>query len=133
MKKSGIINAELSKLIAGLGHTDKFIICDGGLPLPWDMHVVDLALCGGVPTFKQVYDAVMNEVATEYYFLSEDIQEKNVPILELIKSGMPGIDFKYLKHTDFKEMSKTVKFAIRTGEFTPFANVIITAGVAFKV
>lgn len=133
MKKSGIINVELSRLIAGLGHTDKFIICDGGLPLPWDMHIVDLALCGGIPSFNQVFDAVINEVATEYYYLSEDIQAKNPEILKHIQVGMSGVAHEFIKHCDFKEMSKSVKFAIRTGEFTPFANVIITAGVSFKV
>lgn len=36
-----------------------------------------------------------------------------------------------ISHMALKEMSKNVKFAIRTGEFTPYPNIILTAGVAF--
>lgn len=34
MKKTGILNAQLSHLIATLGHTDFLTICDAGLPIP---------------------------------------------------------------------------------------------------
>ena len=55
MKKRGIINAQLAGLIAGLGHKDTFMIGDGGMPIPKGVEIVDLALCGGVPTFRQVW------------------------------------------------------------------------------
>jgi len=133
MKKSGIINAELSKFIAGTGHTDKLLICDGGLPIPKGVPCIDLALCGGIPTFRQVTEQVLNEVAVEYYYMSEDIEEKNTEILNFLKSSLPQVGYDMVKHSKFKEMTKDVKYIIRTGEFTPFANVILTAGVAFKV
>ena len=56
MKKRGIINAQLAGLIAGLGHKDAFMIGDGGMPIPKGVEIVDLALCGGVPTFRQVME-----------------------------------------------------------------------------
>ena len=133
MKKSGIINAELSKFIAGTGHTDKFLICDGGLPIPKGVPCIDLALCNGVPSFCQVAEQVLNEVVVEYYYLSEDIKEKNPKTLEFLQSSLPQIKCEMLQHNKFKEFTKDVKYIIRTGEFTPFANVILTAGVAFKV
>lgn len=37
------------------------MIGDGGMPIPKGVEIVDLALCGGVPTFKQVMDAVLDE------------------------------------------------------------------------
>ena len=61
MKKRGIINAQPAGLIAGLGHKDTFMIGDGGMPIPNGVEIVDLALCVGVPTFKQVMDAVLDE------------------------------------------------------------------------
>lgn len=133
MKKSGIINAELSKFIAGTGHTDKLLICDGGLPIPKGVPCIDLALCGGIPSFIQVAEQILNEVAVEYYYMSENIEEKNQEILHFLKASLPHIEYDMVKHTKFKEMSRDVKYIIRTGEFTPFANVILTAGVAFKV
>ncbi|MFR1802173.1 MAG: RbsD/FucU domain-containing protein, partial [Faecalispora jeddahensis] len=61
MKKTGILNAQLAGYIAGLGHKERFLIGDAGMPVPKGIPVVDLVLCGGIPTFQQVVDAVLNE------------------------------------------------------------------------
>ena len=81
MKKSGIINAQLAGYIAGLGHKDTFMIGDGGMPIPKGVPIVDLALCGGVPTFVQTMDAVLGEAEVECYTLAEEIVEKNPALL----------------------------------------------------
>lgn len=131
MKKRGIINAQLSGLIAGLGHKDTFMIADGGMPIPKGVTIVDLALCGGVPTFKQVMDAVLEETEVEFYTLAEEITENNPKLLSYIREKLPGVDSEMVSHVQLKEMSKDLKFAIRTGEFTPYPNIILRAGVAF--
>ena len=41
------------------------MIGDGGMPIPKGVEIVDLALCGGVPTFRQVMDAVLDEAEIE--------------------------------------------------------------------
>ncbi|GAM61192.1 ribose ABC transport system [Vibrio ishigakensis] len=33
MKKSTLINSEISYLVATLGHTDEITVCDAGLPI----------------------------------------------------------------------------------------------------
>ena len=131
MKKRGIINAQLSGLIAGLGHKDTFMIADGGMPIPKGVTIVDLALCGGVPTFQQVIDAVLEEVEVEFYTLAEEITENNPKLLCYIREKLQGVDSEMVSHVQLKEMSKDLKFAIRTGEFTPYPNMILRAGVAF--
>lgn len=133
MKRRGIINAQLAGFIAGLGHMDLFLIGDAGLPIPPGIPVVDLALCNGVPSFEQVMDAVMDEAVVEYYYLAEEIVGKNDRLLQYIRESLPGIEYTMIPHTDFKEMTRNVKFAIRTGEFTPYPNLILRAGVAFPV
>ncbi len=90
MKKRGIINAQLSGLIAGLGHKDTFMIADGGMPIPERGEIVDLALCGGVPLFRQVMDAVLEEAEVEFYTLAEEIREKNPELLCYIREKLPG-------------------------------------------
>ncbi len=131
MKKTGILNAQLMGYIAALGHKDTFIIGDAGMPIPPGVPIVDLVLCGGVPTFEQVMDAVLNETEVEYYYLAEEIKEKNQRLLTYIENSLEGVDSEMIPHLQLKEMSKTVKFAIRTGEFTPYPNIILRAGVAF--
>lgn len=132
MKKRGIINARLAGLIAGLGHKDTFMIADGGMPVPKGVEIVDLALCGGVPTFKQVMDAVLEETVVESYTVAEEIILKNPELLSYIEEMLSGVEHEQIAHLDLKEMSKEVKFVIRTGEFTPYPNIILRAGVAFQ-
>lgn len=131
MKKHGILNAQLSAYIAALGHKDTFLIGDAGMPIPKGVPIVDLALCGGVPTFTQVLDAVLEETAVEQYTLAEEIKEKNPRLLAYMEEKLQGIEGTFLPHDELKALSATVKFAIRTGEFTPYPNVILRAGVVF--
>ena len=131
MKKAGILNAQLAGYIAALGHKDTFLIGDAGMPVPKGIPIVDLALCGGVPTFEQVLTAVLDETEVEYYCLAEEIKEKNPRLLQFIQLSLPEVENEMMPHIDFKEYTKTVKFAIRTGEFTPYPNIVLRAGVAF--
>ena len=132
MKKRGILNSRLSALIAGLGHMDLLMIGDAGMPIPAGVEVVDLVLTEGVPAFDQVLRAVVSEIVTEHYYVAEETKEKSAQITELLAESMPGVSFTEMPHAQLKEFSKNVKFAIRTGEFTPYANVILQCGCAFS-
>lgn len=77
MKKRGILNAELMRCIASLGHKDLFMIGDAGMPIPEGVKVIDLAVCSGVPLFNQVFDAVVDETEIEYYYIAEETAVKN--------------------------------------------------------
>ena len=131
MKKRGILNAQLSYLLAALGHKDLFMIGDAGMPIPEGVEVVDLGLTAGVPTFKQVLDAVLDEVQVEGYYLAHEIKEFNPELEEYIKAGLPEAEVEYMPHEDLKKFSGKCRFAIRTGEFSPYPNVILRAGVVF--
>lgn len=131
MKKRGILNAQLSFYIASLGHKDTFMIGDAGMPIPKGVPVVDLAVTGGVPTFRQVMDAVLEETCVEGYTIADEIVEKNPELLSYIRGKLDGCEEKMIPHTELKKRSADVKFAIRTGEFTPYPNIILRAGVAF--
>jgi ABC-type ribose transport system, auxiliary component len=133
MKKTGVLNSQLSGYIAALGHTDLFLIGDAGMPVPPGIPIVDLALCNGVPSFEQVFKTVLTETQIEYFYLSEETPVKNPKVMNLLQTQLPGIGYEFKPHVEIKEMTKRIKFAIRTGEFTPFANVILRAGVAFPV
>ena len=120
MKKSGILNAQLIGCIAALGHKDLFMIGDAGMPIP-----------KGVPTFRQVMDAILEETVVEGYTIADEIQEKNPELLSYIQEKLAGAEEERIPHTELKAMSAHVKFAVRTGEFTPYPNIILRAGVAF--
>lgn len=121
MKKTGILNAQLMGLITALGHKDEFMIADAGMPIPKGVEIVDLALVGGVPSFRQVMDAV----------LAEEIDEHNPELLSYMQEKLAGLPCEKIPHTELKRRSAELKFVIRTGEFTPYPNVILTAGCIF--
>ena len=131
MKKGGILNAQLIGCIAALGHMDLFMVGDAGMPVPKGVPVVDLALCGGVPTFKQTMDAILGETVVEGYTIADEIVEKNPELLAYIREKLQGAEENFVPHSELKKMSANVRFAVRTGEFTPYPNIILRAGVAF--
>jgi D-ribose pyranase len=53
-------------------------------------------------------------------------------ILEETLGLLGDADSEYVSHEKFKELTKKAKAVIRTGETTPYANIILHAGVIFK-
>lgn len=131
MKRRGILNAQLAGYIAALGHKDAFLVADAGMPIPKGVPIVDLVLVGGVPTFRQVMDAILDEVCVERYTLAEEIDENNPELLAYLQEKLAGLPCEKLSHEELKKSCATLKFAVRTGEFSPYPNVILHAGVVF--
>ena len=119
-------------VLVGRGEAILQALKDQGIEtLPKGVEIVDLVVCGGVPTFKQVMDAVLAETEVEAYTIANEIEEKNPELLAYIQQSLPEAEESRIDHVDLKKMSAQCKFAIRTGEFTPYPNIILRAGVAF--
>ncbi|MGF1727106.1 D-ribose pyranase [Photobacterium nomapromontoriensis] len=139
MKKSTLINSELSYVVATLGHTDEVTVCDAGLPIPDETQRIDLALIPGVPTFIQTVQALLSEMQIEGVVMAEEFKqispEHHSALISLIKheEALCGkaITVRYIPHDAFKVETKNSKAVIRTGECTPYANVIFQSGVVF--
>ncbi len=78
-------------------------------------------------------DAVLAETAVEGYTIAEEIKEYNPELLGYIREKLAETEEEMISHVALKQMSAQVKFAVRTGEFTPYPNIILRAGVAFPV
>lgn len=131
MKKDGILNAEINRIIGYLGHTDTLCICDCGLPIPENVEMVDLSLRIGTPSFKEVIAEISKHIEIEKITLAKEIVETNKEVLDLIKTLFPNIEIEFIVHEKFKSVSSNCKAIIRTGEATPYANVILHSGVIF--
>lgn len=131
MKKTGIINQPISSIVSGLGHTDRVVICDAGLPIPEQVTRIDLALKEGVPTFLQTLEVVLSEMEVESAIVASEIKEKNPEIEKRLRDLLGSAAIEYLPHEKFKIETKTSKAIVRTGEFSPYANVILVSGVVF--
>lgn len=132
MKRNGILNSHISKLLADLGHTDKIAIADAGLPVPDGVLKIDLALRLGTPSFRDIVELIAEDMVIEKVIVAEEIREGNPAALSFVaeKFGQDAID-STLSHEAFKLLTQQVKAVIRTGEATPYANCILQAGVHF--
>ena len=74
MKKTKMINSELSYVISQMGHTDSLTIGDCGLPIPPETKRIDLALTHNVPTFIQTLDVVLEELFVEEAIIASEIK-----------------------------------------------------------
>lgn len=129
MKKHGILNRELAGRFAKLGHTDTIVIADCGLPIPDGVPCIDLSYKLGEPKFQTILEIVLDDLVVESAVLAEEIKTKNKPLSDVLIEKLPSIS--YVSHEEFKRMSSHAKLIIRTGETTPYANVILQCGVIF--
>jgi len=133
MKKHGILNSDISRVLSYLGHTDTIAIGDCGLPIPDETERIDLALAFGIPTFMQTLETVAKDMKIEKIILAEEIRTNNPDVLSQVQSLFEGqeIEIVYVSHTALKECTRQCKAVIRTGETTPYANIILQAGCIF--
>ncbi len=129
MKKKGILNRELAGIFAKLGHTDQIVIADCGLPIPEDVTCIDLAYKLGEPTFLSILDVVLEDLKVEKVIIAEEIKTANPEVERSILAQVSPIE--YVSHEEFKKQTKAAKVIIRTGETTPYANIILQSGVIF--
>ncbi|MGT2958136.1 D-ribose pyranase [Streptococcus bovimastitidis] len=130
MLKHGILNSDLAKLAADLGHTDRVCIGDLGLPVPVGVPKIDLALVPGKPSFQDLLDIYLENIKVEKVILAEEIKSFNPEQLQAVLAKLePEVVVEYVSHEDLKELNKEVKTVIRTGENTPYSNIILQSGV----
>ena len=131
MKKIGILNQPIASIIAGLGHTDTLVIADAGLPIPPETQRIDLALTEGIPSFLDTLRVVLTEMEVERAIVAEEMLDSSPQVYEAVKEMLGDVPIETVTHLILKERTRSARAVIRTGEFTPYANVILTVGVVF--
>ncbi|WP_195948244.1 D-ribose pyranase [Paraclostridium bifermentans] len=131
MKKSVLINSEISSVISKMGHTDMLTICDSGLPIPKNVERIDLALKHGIPTFLDTLDTVLEELKVEEVIIACEMEEVSTKLYKEIENRFKDIKITKVDHEEFKAVTKDSMAIVRTGEFTPYANIILKSGVVF--
>jgi len=137
VKRGGLLNAQLNEAISRLGHGDLVVVADCGLPQPVGVPVVDLAVVHGLPSFAGVLDALLGDLVVEGVTAASE--SRGVAAGEVIDarfgagdggSGL-GLEVAHVSHEELKRLSGTARLFVRTGEATPFANVVLRCGVPF--
>jgi D-ribose pyranase len=132
MKRWGHLNREVSRVLAGMGHTDSLAIADCGLPVPDGVECIDLSIGLGDPTFLRVLDSVLADFKAERAVFASEAKDHNAAVAaraSRLSDEQVQVDF--VTHQALKELTRRVRAVIRTGEATPYANVVLYSGVIF--
>jgi D-ribose pyranase len=131
VKKTTLLQSDLSYVIATLGHLETLVIADAGLPIPTATLRIDLALTQGIPGAVQTLKVVLDEMKVERVILAEEVKERNPQFRLAIQELLPDVAIEFVPHTELKNRTASARAVVRTGEFAPYANVILVAGVVF--
>lgn len=133
MRKLSTLNPQLSRIISETGHVDSLVVTDAGLPLPQGVERVDLAFRPGQPAFLDVLDTVLESLSVEGAIAAAEVVEASPEMYEAMRARMAerGVTIELVPHVEFKQLTKQARACVRSGEFTPYANIILVAGVVY--
>lgn len=128
MKKQGILHPVLNRVLAETGHTDMLTICDRGFPVPMGIERIDLALTDNIPTVLDVLRAIDKEFMMDCIIVAEEMLAASPERFATLQREFPKLRIESIPHVRFKELGCESRAVIRTGDATPYANMIIVSG-----
>jgi len=130
MKRSVILNSELSHAIASMGHGDIMIVCDAGFPIPNSTWRVDLAVIQDIPDLETVLTAISKEMVVESVAYAAEMGANNPVLKEKVHRIFIDSDFMTFPHSEIlTQMAAKAKVIVRTGAFDPWGNILLYSGV----
>jgi D-ribose pyranase len=91
---------------------------------------VSLAL--GDPGFLHVLDTVLADMKVERAVFADETAENNIAVANRASSmAREEVVVEFVPHAKLKELTRHARALIRTGEATPYSNVILYSGVIF--
>ena len=135
MLKSGILNAQLLRVLGQSGHTDWLMLSDAGMPVPMEKERVDLAIINDLPRQLTVLNAILDQLQIEEIFIAEEIQRVSPKYLEKVRKLLAkhNVPLTFIPHEELKSRSqaKQTRACIRTGERTSYSTMILQVGVPY--
>ena len=101
------------------------------MPVPMGTKKIDLALTKQIPSFIDVLKNVLSELEVQKIYLADEIKTQNPDQLKAIQDLMPDVEIAFMPHSDLKKNLANTHAFVRTGEMTPFSNIILESGVTF--
>lgn len=134
MRKTNLLNTKLSAVISEIGHTQWLSIGDSGLPIKDDGRKIDLSVIRGLPAFIDVLAATLSEMKVQKVYLAEEIKTENPDQLKAIEGLLDAdVEVVWVTHDELKGMTRDDNniATVRTGETTPFSNIVLESNVDF--
>lgn len=129
MQEGGILNREIARLLARIGHRDELIVCDAGFPIPDGVATVDVALSENRPSVTEVLGVLKPHFSVEKLVVADETRVHSPSMLSRIQSVLgTTVPMETIPHAELKSRSRNVKAIIRTGDFTAYTNVLLVSG-----
>jgi D-ribose pyranase len=129
MLRTGILNPAVLSLLARVRHTNTLVIADRGFPFWPQLETIDLSLVDDVPTVTQVLDALLPALSIGRLFAAEEFRTHNLPArVAALQARLGATPLQFEPHIDFKRRVPSAIGLIRTGDTTPYANLILESG-----
>ena len=123
---TGIINPHLLDLLSRIRHTNALVIADAAFPFWPEIETVDIALVKGLPTVLDVVNAILpNWKCGEVIMASEFETHNSPPVRSAFRRACRKIPMNFEPHLDFKKRVPDAIGLIRTGDTTPYGNMIL--------
>jgi D-ribose pyranase len=126
-----LLHAELLDVIAALGHGQTLVVADAGLPIPAETRRIDLAVRRGLPAFVDVLEVVLEAGVFEGGLIASELLTTDPRLVEQIRARLTDVTLGTIPHDELKGRAAEAVAVVRTGEFTPYANIVLRAGVSF--
>ena len=124
----GILHPGLGHLLASSGHTDYLTICDRGFPVPIGPARIDLALVDDLPTVLDVLGAIHAAWTIDRVLITDEMQSVSPKRVAALRDLLGDTPLETVAHLELKRLSHGARGTIRTGDTTPYANIIVVAG-----
>ena len=126
MLKSGIINPHVLELVARIRHTNTLVISDWAFPFWPEIETVDISLTHNIPTVLDVLDLLTPIFKIGRIWQAEEFVAVNPPdVVGRYAESFGEIPLTREAHVDFKQRVPHAIGLIRTGDATPYGNIIL--------
>ncbi|WOO40261.1 D-ribose pyranase [Rubellicoccus peritrichatus] len=126
MYQSKILNPELAALLARFRHTNYIVISDLGFPFWPEVPTIDISLTADIPTVRDVLRATEGRLSIGNAWMAEEFwQHNDDTVAGEYKQLLGGMNITYEPHVEFKKRVPLSIGLIRTGDSTPYGNIIL--------
>lgn len=124
----GLVNPQISSLVCRIRHTNTLVIADAAFPFWPQIETVDISLVKGIPTIIEVLDAILPNFKAGEVFMAREFKECNDRKTQnAFRRACRGVKMTFEPHLEFKKRVPLAVGLIRTGDTTPYGNLILVS------
>jgi D-ribose pyranase len=126
MLRGGILHPGILGLLARFRHTNTIVIADRGFPYWPQVETFDLALVDDLPKVTDVLRAVVPLVVVGKVWMAQEFLAANQKeVANEFRRLTGGTEIEFEPHAEFKRRVPGAIGLIRTGDTTPYGNVVL--------